>query len=549
LLVDLLNSSTETWGFVPGPWLAEQARRWGLQTHHIQLKASIVLDAISANGLTLDAQRTGARVTELECSLKAMEQELRDHGYMPGQKGCDKALQAILTRLERAHPECDFPRTASGKYSKSAEAIGELAATVPFLTTLFKYNEVKKLLSCYFGRMRRLVVHPSFNVLARTGRTTSFGEINAQNLPRDDGVRGCFVPSAGNVYIKADYSTIEMATLAQSLVSQFGLRSAMADAINAGKDLHRLVAAQVMGKPEERVTGDERQKAKPINFGKPGGMGNATLKSYAKASYGVALDDVEVQALSQAWFALFPEMTEFLKCERDLGADVAMYFNLTPFTHYENTGRRKFIDHPANDGRSHFPHPFLGRMCRKVLKSDEPQKVNGQPYSAMDIDYFWTAVEARVTDLPKAFHARVSKRKPSVGLARAVMNLVGRAACFTLTGRLRAGATYAARHNTVFQGLAADGAKLALWKLWRAGYRLVNFIHDEVLVEVPANSDLLAHAERVRRLMIEGMCEVVPDVRVDVEYAACERWYKNAKPVFNEDRTELRLWQPRPSPD
>jgi hypothetical protein len=49
---------------------------------------------------------------------------------------------------------------------------------------------------------------------------------------------------------------------------------------------------------------------------------------------------------------------------------------------------------------------------------------------------------------------------------------------FALTGRLRAAATYSARHNTVFQELAADGSKLALWLLWRAGYRIVNFIHD-----------------------------------------------------------------------
>ena len=45
---------------------------------------------------------------------------------------------------------------------------------------------------------------------------------------------------------------------------------------------------------------------------------------------------------------------------------------------------------------------------------------------------------------------------------------------FPVTGRLRANATYCARHNTVFQGLAADGAKLALWKLWRCGAAYVS---------------------------------------------------------------------------
>ena len=66
-----------------------------------------------------------------------------------------------------------------------------------------------------------------------TGRTSSFGDINAQNLPRDDRVRSCFAPSHDHVFIDADYATVELATLAQSVMRQLQLRSAMADAINA----------------------------------------------------------------------------------------------------------------------------------------------------------------------------------------------------------------------------------------------------------------------------------------------------------------------------
>ena len=105
----------------------------------------------------------------------------------------------------------------------------------------------------------------------------------------------------------------------------------------------------------------------------------------------------------------------------------------------------------------------------------------------------------------------------------------------TFSGRIRAKASYCVQHNTLFQGLAADGAKLALWRLWRAGYRIVNFVHDEVLIEVPANSDLRYHAENIRRIMIEAMREVVPDVRIDVEYAAMDRWHKKAKAVHDDE--------------
>ncbi|MCY2987635.1 MAG: hypothetical protein NTY19_07195 [Planctomycetota bacterium] len=95
----------------------------------------------------------------------------------------------------------------------------------------------------------------------------------------------------------------------------------------------------------------------------------------------------------------------------------------------------------------------------------------------------------------------------------------------------------------MFQGLAADGAKLGLWRLWRAGFRIVNFIHDEVLIEVPAGSNLAHQAEIVRYLMVKGMREVVPDILVDVEYAVSERWFKKAKVTLDRDG-KLTTWQP-----
>ena len=54
------------------------------------------------------------------------------------------------------------------------------------------------------------------------------------------------------------------------------------------------MASQVTGKPPAEVTPDERAKAKPINFGKPGGMGDATLRGYAKLNYGVDMSEEEV---------------------------------------------------------------------------------------------------------------------------------------------------------------------------------------------------------------------------------------------------------------
>ena len=67
----------------------------------------------------------------------------------------------------------------------------------------------------------------------------------------------------------------------------------------------------------------------------------------------------------------------------------------------------------------------------------------------------------------------------------------------TLTGRVRGRVGFTQARNTPFQGLAADGAKLALWALIRAGYRVVAFIHDEIIVELPEEG--VDHAAEARR--------------------------------------------------
>ena len=95
----------------------------------------------------------------------------------------------------------------------------------------------------------------------------------------------------------------------------------------------------------------------------------------------------------------------------------------------------------------------------------------------------------------------------------------------TLTGRIRADTTYCAEKNTPFQGLAADGAKIALYNLMDAGFELVGFVHDEIITEVPENT-----VEKMRRLqeeiMVNSMSLVVPDVKISVESTISPRYCK-----------------------
>ena len=91
--------------------------------------------------------------------------------------------------------------------------------------------------------------------------------------------------------------------------------------------------------------------------------------------------------------------------------------------------------------------------------------------------------------------------------------------------RLRNNTTYCAEKNTPFQGLAADGAKLALYNLMSKGFKLVGFVHDEIITEVPADkaAELRILQEQI---MVDSMSIVVPDVTISVESTISDRYCK-----------------------
>ena len=95
------------------------------------------------------------------------------------------------------------------------------------------------------------------------------------------------------------------------------------------------------------------------------------------------------------------------------------------------------------------------------------------------------------------------------------------------TGRIRGHVSYTRQKNSPFQGLAADGNKLALFNLVHAGYAVCGFVHDEALINIPEDCDLTAAVEDVQRIMRESMQEFTPDVPIETSALLADRWYKD----------------------
>ncbi len=157
-------------------------------------------------------------------------------------------------------------------------------------------------------------------------------------------------------------------------------------------------------------------------------------------------------------------------------------------------------------------------MLLKVLREQCPiKRTSGQPYSSAEIEFFWHRAQQLPIELKPALGAKLDRCEADEELWEAVRNWAGRRSVFTVTGRLHANALFGSSRNTPFQGPAADGAILGMWRLWRAGYKLVSAIHDQVVIETIADEHVLQRKADVERLMIEGMLAVVPGMNVRVE--------------------------------
>ncbi len=226
-------------------------------------------------------------------------------------------LKANAERLERG--EAPEPITFDD-VSTSGDTLKE--SCDPDLELLAEAEEYAKLKSSFLPTLRKgliLPINPRYNILVESMRT-SCRKPNIQQMPRKGGVRECYVPRNGWIFGGCDYDTAELRSLAQNLLDGFG-ESAMAASLQAGRQLHLELAADILGieydealkrhKAGDKEVKNARQLAKAANFGYPGGLGAAKFQAYARKGYDVRLELDECWSLKHKWQRRFPEMRAY----------------------------------------------------------------------------------------------------------------------------------------------------------------------------------------------------------------------------------------------
>lgn len=154
------------------------------------------------------------------------------------------------------------------------------------------------------------LIHARYNTgSVATGRLSS-SEPNMQQVTK--ALRPAFIPRPGYVIADFDYSQIELRVAA--FISRC---EPMIQAFREGKDLHRMLAQQVIKVRENRVVtldevdAEERQGAKAGNFGLLFGMGVYGFREYAETAYGVIMTLEEASAIHRAFFDTWAGMREW----------------------------------------------------------------------------------------------------------------------------------------------------------------------------------------------------------------------------------------------
>lgn len=151
-------------------------------------------------------------------------------------------------------------------------------------------------------------IHPSFKLTNVVTGRTSCSDPNLQQVPRNPELRQLYSAPDGFSLIEADYSQIEL-----RVAADYANEPTMISIYNEGGDIHTETASSVSGVPLEKVTKDERGKAKAVNFGFIYGMGAKGFINYAFDSYGVVFADPEAQLYRELFFKKYSRLPEWHK--------------------------------------------------------------------------------------------------------------------------------------------------------------------------------------------------------------------------------------------
>jgi DNA polymerase-1 len=296
------------------PVLGEQATAYEIQMAAIPAVARMELrgfklDVAEHDRLMADLAKERAEAAEHyaeACAEGGHPKLARDVPSTPAQKVA--FLQALLTSGELA------PWRRAKKSGTLSTRRSELlrAAHYPPIAALIRLASLDKVLTTFGPTLAERVspvtgrIHAHYHVAGTASGRASCSTPNLQQVPRDPRFRALFKPEPGSLLVVGDYASMELRAAAH-----ISGDAVMTEAFEKGLDLHRITAARIAGKAPEEVTDEERQHAKPVNFGACYGLGARGLVQSAWENYGIVITENDAARWLEAFANAYPRFARW----------------------------------------------------------------------------------------------------------------------------------------------------------------------------------------------------------------------------------------------
>ena len=210
-------------------------------------------------------------------------------------------------------------KTGTGADSTDAEVLKELAEQSDVPSLILDIRQKSKIKNTYLDKIipqldRDSRLRTGFNLHGTTsGRLSSSGKLNMQQLPRDNpAVKGCIKAAPGHKIVAMDLTTAEVYVAAKLADDQ-----ALMDVFKSGGNFHSTIAKTVFKLPCEveevaELYGDKRQAAKAVTFGIMYGAGPAKISEQVTKDSGKYFSKQEASEVINDYFKTFHKLRKWI---------------------------------------------------------------------------------------------------------------------------------------------------------------------------------------------------------------------------------------------
>jgi len=210
-------------------------------------------------------------------------------------------------------------KTGTGADSTDAEVLKELSLQSDVPKRILDIRQKSKIKNTYLDKIipqldRDSRLRTGFNLHGTTsGRLSSSGKLNMQQLPRDNPtVKGCIKAAPGNKIVAMDLTTAEV-YVAAILAND----KALMDVFRSGGNFHSTIAHKVFRLPCDvsevaELYSEKRQAAKAVTFGIMYGAGPAKISEQVTKDSGKYFSKQEATEVINDYFGAFHKLKAWI---------------------------------------------------------------------------------------------------------------------------------------------------------------------------------------------------------------------------------------------